>query len=69
MVIEVADEWEIFERFVCNYCAHGRVQGAFLTGETWNIPEDVEKPIRNVQRFAIYGKEKKKYVCYAFSWR
>ena len=29
-----------------NYCAHGRVQGAFLTGKAWNIPENAEKPER-----------------------
>ena len=34
-------------RSVRNYCAHGRVQGAFLTGKTWNIPENAEKPERS----------------------
>ena len=29
-----------------NYCAQGRVNGAFLTGKTWNIPETAEKPVR-----------------------
>ncbi len=29
-----------------NYCAEGRVPGAFLTGKTWNIPADAEKPER-----------------------
>lgn len=45
-VVEVANKWGISERSVRNYCAHGRVQGAFLTGKTWNIPEDAEKPDR-----------------------
>ena len=27
------------ERSVRNYCAKGRVNGAFLAGKTWNIPE------------------------------
>ncbi len=45
-VAEIAKKWNISERSVRNYCAHGRVQGAFLTGKTWNIPEDAEKPER-----------------------
>ena len=35
------------ERSVRNYCAHGRVKGAFITGKTWNIPENAEKPERS----------------------
>lgn len=46
-VIETAKKWNISERSVRNYCAHGRVQGAFLTGKTWNIPENAEKPERS----------------------
>ena len=46
-VAEIAQKWHISERSVRNYCAHGRVQGAFLTGKTWNIPEDAEKPARS----------------------
>lgn len=45
-VVEVANKWGISERSVRNYCAHGRVRGALLTGKTWNIPEDAEKPDR-----------------------
>ena len=46
-VAEIAKKWSISERSVRNYCAHGRVQGAFLTGKTWNIPENAEKPERS----------------------
>jgi len=42
---EAAAKWGISERSVRNYCTHGRVDGAFLTGKTWNIPEDANKPI------------------------
>ena len=35
------------ERNVRNYCAAGRVPGAFLIGKTWNIPENAEKPERS----------------------
>ena len=49
-VAEIAKKWSISERSVRNYCAHGRVQGAFLTGKTWNIPENAEKPERSNKR-------------------
>lgn len=45
-VVEIAKKWEISERSVRNYCAQGRVDGAFLTGKTWNIPENADKPSR-----------------------
>ena len=46
-VSETAKKWKISERSVRNYCAEGRVNGAFLTGKTWNIPEGEEKPERS----------------------
>jgi len=46
-VIEIAKKWNISERSVRNYCAQGRVNGAFLTGKTWKIPENAEKPERS----------------------
>lgn len=46
-VNEIAKKWNVSERSVRNYCAQGRVNGAFLTGKTWNIPENVEKPERS----------------------
>lgn len=45
-VAEIAKKWKVSERSVRNYCANGRVDGAFLTGKTWNIPEDAMKPQR-----------------------
>ena len=45
-VAEIAKRWRLSERAVRNYCAQGRVSGAFLTGKTWNIPEDAQKPSR-----------------------
>ena len=45
-VSEVAKRWGIAERTVRNYCANGRIQGAFLTGKTWNIPETAQRPDR-----------------------
>ena len=46
LVTEIAKKWNVSERSVRNYCAQGRVKGAFLTGKTWNIPENAEKPER-----------------------
>ena len=47
---ETAKIWKVSERSVRNYCAHGRVPGAFLTGKTWNIPENAKKPERSNQK-------------------
>lgn len=39
-VAEYARRYDISERTVRNYCNQGKLDGAFLTGKTWNIPED-----------------------------
>lgn len=44
--IEMAKIWAISVRSVRNYCTQGRVDGAFLAGKTWQIPEDAKKPER-----------------------
>lgn len=49
-VAEVAKKWDISERTVRNYCAEGRIPDAFLTGKTWNIPEDAIRPKRKNQK-------------------
>lgn len=49
-VAETAKKWNISERSVRNYCAQGRVPDAFLTGKTWNIPENAKKPERANKR-------------------
>ena len=46
-VTEIARKWNVSERSVRNYCAHGRVDGAFLIGKTWRVPENAEKPERS----------------------
>ena len=45
-VREAAAKWGVSERSVRNYCAQGRVPGAFITGKTWNVPADAQKPGR-----------------------
>ncbi len=55
-VTEIAKKWNISQRSVRNYCAQGRVNGAFLTGKTWNIPENLQwEIIRNCQmKWAVW---------------
>lgn len=43
-VSEFAKKWNVPERTVRNYCATGKIKGVFLTGKTWNIPEDAALP-------------------------
>lgn len=48
-----AKKWNIPERTVRNYCATGRIKGAFLTGKTWNIPENAALPEKdNKKKFS-----------------
>ena len=50
-VMQFAEKFGISERTARNYCASGKIEGAFLTGKTWNIPEDAVLPQRkNVQK-------------------
>lgn len=45
-VAEAAKKWGVSERSVRGYCAGGKIDGAFLTGKTWSIPETAKKPDR-----------------------
>ena len=45
-VNEFAKKHGVSERTIRNYCANGRIEGAFLTGKTWNIPADATMPER-----------------------
>ena len=45
-VAQIAKKWGVSERTVRNYCAEGKIPEAFLTGKTWNIPEDAQRPDR-----------------------
>ena len=45
-VAEMAECWGVSERTVRNYCASGRIAGAFLTGKTWNVPAHAVRPDR-----------------------
>lgn len=43
-VSDFSKKYSIPERTVRNYCAKGKIKGAFLTGKTWNIPADAQLP-------------------------
>ena len=43
-VIQFAEKYGISERTARNYCAAGKIEGAFLTGKTWNIPIEATLP-------------------------
>ena len=52
-VIQFAEKYGISERTVRNYCAQGKIEGAFLTGKTWNIPADASLPKRGLAKEKI----------------
>ena len=49
-VTQFAEKFGISERTARNYCANGKIEGAFLTGKTWNIPADAVLPQRKATR-------------------
>jgi excisionase family DNA binding protein len=52
-VTEASERWGLTDRTVRNYCSEGKIPGAFMTGKTWNIPDDALPPQRiNARRFS-----------------
>lgn len=49
-VSQFAEKYGISERTARNYCAVGKIDGAFLTGKTWNIPADAILPQKKKQK-------------------
>lgn len=49
-VSQFAEKYGISERTARNYCAVGKIDGAFLTGKTWNIPADAVLPQKKKQK-------------------
>jgi len=45
-VSDFARQHGVSERTMRNYCATGKIEGAFLTGKTWNIPAEATLPRR-----------------------
>ncbi len=51
-VKEFSKKWNIPERTVRNYCSKDKLKGAFLTGKTWNIPEDACLAEKSKKKFS-----------------
>ena len=51
-VVLFAEKHGISERTTRKYCAEGRIDGAFLTGKTWNIPADAELPKKGKRKLS-----------------
>ena len=49
-VKQFAQKHGISERTIRNYCAIGKIDGAFLVGKTWNIPETALLPLISAKR-------------------
>lgn len=49
-VKQYAEANGLSERTVRNWCAAGKIPGAFLTGKTWNIPTDASIPERTKEK-------------------
>ena len=43
-VSQFAEKYGVSERTARNYCALGKIEGAFLVGKSWNIPADAILP-------------------------
>ena len=54
-VIQFAEKYGISERTARNYCAAGKIDGAFLTAKTWNIPADAVLPDKGKKKRKVYG--------------
>lgn len=55
---QAAERWGISERSVRNYCNKGRIEGAYISGKTWHIPENAEKPSRtNARNISVTLKD------------
>lgn len=49
-VSQFAQQHELSERTVRNWCATGKIAGAVLVGKTWNIPADAPLPRKGKQK-------------------
>lgn len=58
---QIAEKWGLTERRIRMMCQEGKIEGAFLVGKTWNIPENAEKPKR-VNAKSVSPKSKLKEI-------
>ena len=55
-VAQFAQQHGISERTVRNWCAAGKIEGAFLCGKTWNIPVDAPLPRKGKSKESLLLK-------------
>ena len=55
-VMQFAEKFGISERTARNYCASGKIEGAFLTGKTWNIPTMLREQKASRLKGGIYHR-------------
>ena len=55
---EAADKWGISDRRVQILCNQDRIPGVIRIGNTWGIPDDVDKPKDQRIKSGRYIKEK-----------
>ncbi len=48
-----AEKYGISERTVRNWCAAGKIEGAYLVGKSWNIPAEAELPTKKSERAKV----------------
>ena len=51
-VSQFAEKYGISQRTARNLCATGKIEGAFLTGKTWNIPADASLPQKGKKKIS-----------------
>lgn len=56
---EAAEKWGISERRINELCLEGRLEGAVKFGNTWAIPDDLEKPDDARIKWEKYVKNEK----------
>ena len=49
-VSQFAEQHNLSERTVRNWCAAGKMEGAVLVGKTWNVPADAPLPRKGKQK-------------------
>ncbi len=48
-----AEKYGLSERTVRNWCAAGKIAGAYLVGKSWNIPTEAELPTKKNERVKV----------------
>ena len=64
-ILQFAAKYGISERTARNYCAQGKIEGAFRVGKTWNIPEEATLPSKGkVQLSALLARLREEKECH-----